>query len=169
MKALHKIKELEAKKAEAFAELIKEVDGTINRAELDKITKDLDSSKNLTSVEHDEWLHVWVRVDFSKLTSADLKNKLIQQAFSECLAEEGLTVDFKNDCLTQCIGPALIIFEEEGGRGEGFGLYNQEADKQLGTFSTIKEAVKEARKFIEGMCLIFEDRYGSHSFMKGEK
>lgn len=97
----------------------------------------LESSTELTGVENDDFLHTWIRFDASKVI--DVKDSLEVEALEELLSEDSSAyLDLKNDCLTSCIGPA-VIFCDDGS------VYDQDSRKQIiGKNSRDLEVIKRA-------------------------
>ena len=125
MKSLEKIKELEQKKQFAFDDLKNEVLATLDANYIESICKALDDSRDLTWVENDELLHVWVRVDLKRLTNADLSNSYTLSALREVLQDHDcLELDFKNSCITRSIGPCIVINEDGS-------VYDEELNKWI--------------------------------------
>lgn len=80
-------------------------------SELKKLVSKLENSKDLSQVEHDEFLHIWTRADFSEFI--DTENKFQCELFSDYMSENYNTiVDFKNECVSTSIGPAILINHE---------------------------------------------------------
>lgn len=76
--------------------------------ELQKLVTQLQDSKELTQIEHDDYFHTWIRADFSKFI--DIKNAFQCELFSQYMSENHFCeADFKNDCLSTSIGPAILI------------------------------------------------------------
>lgn len=80
-------------------------------SELKKLVSKLENSRDLTQVNGGEFFHIWTRADFSEFI--DTENKFQCELFSDYMAENYDTiVDFKNDCISSCIGPAILINHE---------------------------------------------------------
>lgn len=77
---------------------------------------ELESTKQLTGIDHDEFLHQWVRYTPKEGYSVE--------ALQRYLEENCINFDPKNDCLTTSIGPCLII-DSEGD------VYDQDSAKTI--------------------------------------
>ena len=79
--------------------------------ELNELQKALDESRDLTDVEYDEYVHRWIRYDFSQLI--DVKNDLLQGLLKDYLNEHYfIDADFKNDAATTSEGPVIVINDD---------------------------------------------------------
>lgn len=111
----------------------------------------LEATSELTSVEHDEFFHQWVRFDASK-TLPNIKDvgpvvyNLALEAFNAFIQDACCAYfDEKNDCLTACIGPAILINHE----GE---ILDQDSGTWIvkkNTFSTIEERNEFIESYME--------------------
>ena len=114
----NQLKELEQKQAQALAELEQAASKafeslmTAKEQDLKAMCIRLDNSRDLTQVEHDDYFHTWIRVDIDSIIG-DLYGddpKFIQGLFKNYMSENYfIEVDFKNNCITQCLGPAILI------------------------------------------------------------
>ena len=79
--------------------------------EVNELVEKVNNTKELTTVNHDEHFHQWIRVDFTKFI--DLDDKFQRQLLTEYFQDNHcMEVDLKNDCLTMSIGPAIIINDD---------------------------------------------------------
>jgi hypothetical protein len=80
------------------------------KTKVNLMVSQVETSKELTQVENDEWLHQWIRADFSDL---GLMTDFLKGLFAEYMQENHyVSVDFKNSVLTYSVGPALIINDQ---------------------------------------------------------
>jgi hypothetical protein len=71
----------------------------------------LESSKELTQVENDEYFARWTRVDFSNLI--DLKDSFQKELLERYFQDEHCAnLNFKDSVLTTSEGPAIVINED---------------------------------------------------------
>lgn len=90
---------------------------------VDAMISKVENSKDLASIENDEYLIQWCRVDLDSL-KLDFENEFIKELFREHLLENHfVSVDFKNSCLQYSIGACLIvndkgdIFDQDSSKG----------------------------------------------------
>lgn len=92
-------------------------------AAIKKLVSEVESSRELTSVANDEWLHQWKRVDFSKII--DPTDELQREILKEHLSNDHhVDCDFKNDCVSLSIGPVIMIYDDGV-------VYDQDSQKQI--------------------------------------
>jgi hypothetical protein len=96
---------------------IKKDAAVVLAAKLDKMTSlteyvaRLESSKDLTQVEHDEYFHRWIRFDAGQFI--DIESELEKELFEAYMRDNHcVDVDFKNDVISQSEGPCLLINED---------------------------------------------------------
>lgn len=71
----------------------------------------LNDSNELTSVENDEYFHTFTKANLSEFI--DVKDESQKELFTTYMDEQhDITVDFKYDCVSQCVGPSIIINEQ---------------------------------------------------------
>ena|ERR1035437_1710018 len=102
-------KEMGALEAKAFAAFRKAMKKKM--PQIDAMVALLEQSMELTQVENDEYFHSFVRFDFDSLidTKQPYQKELLAQLLSE---DHCLDADFQNDCVTNSIGPCLLINHE---------------------------------------------------------
>ncbi len=158
---------IEALKNEALEIFSKQLD---KNEELKKLISKVESSKELTQVEFDEFFHQWARADFSKFI--DIKDSFQKSLFSEYMRENYFCdVDFKNDCISMSTGPNIIINED----GD---ILDQDSGKWIISKKDY-DSTEERNKLIEAYMtksgcfpsVIKCDRYGNVFFVNttGEK
>lgn len=79
--------------------------------------KKLENTNDLTSVENDDFLHQWVRFNIYSVLPDKEKDPdlfaLALDALEAYVQDQGCVyLDGKNECLTACIGPSIIINDE---------------------------------------------------------
>jgi hypothetical protein len=120
----------------------------------------VETSKELTQVEHDEYFHQWLRVDFSTLidTSDAFQRELLEEYLQDTHC---ISCDFKNDCVTYSIGPVIVINEE----GD---VLDQDTDKWIissDAYSTKYELFAQIEAYMQKTgvfsSVVKTDRYGN--------
>jgi len=135
---------------------------------VEQIEKQLDESRDLTQVEHDDFFHRWTRFDFSQLV--DTTDNFQTELLGEYLREQyGIEADFKNDAASTCEGPALII-------GDDGDVYDQDSGKTVvkrGEYSTREELFELIETWMERVgyfpSVIRVDRHGNASYVNTTK
>jgi hypothetical protein len=94
----------------------------------------VESSRELSQIDHDDYFCQWTRIDFSSLidTNDEFQKELLQEYFQEHYC---LSVDFKNDVVTYSVGPSLLIFAEGASKSRrSYYVYDQDSGKEIISF-----------------------------------
>ena len=91
---------------------------------VEQLEKQLNESRDLTQVQYDDYLHRWIRFDFTQL--ADIQDdEFLRELLGDYLREQYcIDADFKNDAASMSEGPALII-------GDDGDVYDQDSQKTV--------------------------------------
>ena len=80
--------------------------------DLGQVADLVQQSKQLTTVEHDDWFYQWLRFDIQKLFSVaatELEKELVSEILSD---DHFVSLDLEHNCLTYSIGPAIVINDD---------------------------------------------------------
>ena len=176
MKTIQKLKTIRSEEQKTLEELKEEILKYINAAYIEEISSKLDDSKDLTCVENDEFLHVWVRIDKTKLADIDLDDEDQVIALKEVLFDhDRIELDLKNDCVTRSIGPCIIMGHERGKRH----AYDQESRKIISDLDSDTNDIEfyaEIENWMDRVgyfpSVVSEDGHGNYFFVNtkvGEK
>ena len=138
------------------------------KKELAKMEKALDSSKELTEREGDDWPSRWVRTDFSKLIDVD--NDLEKEMLKDYLQENfSIDADFENDAVSTSLGPCLIVNED----GD---VLDQDSSKWIikrSDYTTKEERNELIEKYMETSgyfpSVVSYGRYGVQGYISTQK
>lgn len=116
---------IEDVKASSLTEFSKHLKASGKLKLIEEAQGELESSKDLTFVENDEFFHQYVRFDFSGIidTDSDLQKELLVSFLEQ--NDFFMQPDFKNDCLTMNIGPCIVIYQDSGD------VYDQDEGKTI--------------------------------------
>ena len=136
--------------------------------EVDAIVNALEVSRELTQVEGDEYIHSWTRVDFSTLI--DVESEHEQELLAEYFQEHHfIYVDFKNDAVTQCIGPCLVINDDGDvlDQDSGKWVINRQDYESIAERNNLIEEYMDKTGYFPSV--VQEGRYGVQGYVNTQR
>lgn len=125
----------------------------------------LESSRELTTQNHDDCYSSYIQCDFSKIIdqSVEFQREMLSRWFEE---SHSYSVDFKNDCLLNSLGLNIILTDDGG-------CYDQDSGKWIISkkdYDTQEELKEKINNWMEQKgyfpSVIRCDRYGNAFFFE---
>jgi hypothetical protein len=105
--AVADVEQLRATARQHFAKLMEP-----RAAIVTELVEKLNSSRELTNLDGDEYFHRFIRIDFHLLIE-DKSDEFEFELLTDWLAEtHAVGIDEENECLTLCEGPCILINED---------------------------------------------------------
>ena len=102
--------ELDRAKNEAYEVYVKQLKKSSKMKIINEWVSKLESSNQLTSVEHDDNFHAFIHVELDLLVDSknDLEREFLGRFFDEYHC---ISVDYKYNCISHSLGPSIVLNE----------------------------------------------------------